>query len=873
MKVFKPGKLGIFTRCAEANREYLFSVSIMGFFPFDETMLLSDQDMWNFVPAELGAIVFDEGMPKQRAEILVKGSAHNCDGACAPTCPVRVKIGTIDKSLYVIGDRHWKGNHQSEPQPFSEMPITWDRAFGGDGFETNPMGKGFAPVETEHGPIQFLPNVELPGKLVTKPSETPESAGLLPYELNWPQRFSKVGTYDQKWLKELFPGYAKDFDWGFFNVAPPDQQIKGHFQGNETLVVEGMHPDEPRLEGRLPGVRGRCFITRKTEEEREFLEIETKLDTIWLFPHAKRGVVIFHGMVTVGEDDAADVEEIIIGAEWIDEQKPAQHYQEVIAKRLDKEEGAFNSFKDEDLLPTGADWTATLSDEDLALYQPELVINENLRRRHIREVEKAREHIAAQGLDPDLYAPPMPEENPKVSLANLHEFAMEKEEEAAKLREDAEKRTAETLDKMKQRHLARGGTEEEFEELMKGPAGPPTFRAHEKLEGERLAVANARANGVVLTELEEEIEKPEHLEAYEEMEERLRDIYRQQAHIRAAVERLQGVAAHHVREAVKAAHAEKESFERWDLTGADLTGVDLSGACFKEAFLEGVNFTGANLTGTDFTRAVLARATFTGAILEDCCFEEASLGDANFQGIKFENANLKGAILAKSDLRKTSFRGCQLGEADFAEAIFGDTDFSNSHAPDLVFLENDLRGCKFRGADITDASFLQSNISGVDFREADLSQATFIEVEGNGALFTKAKLVEASFVLGCSFNRCDFQAAVLDDATFRETSLEECNFNYAHMKETDFSETNLKKSTFYRAVGKEAMFVRADLRDAEMMAVNLFEASMQKSDLRGTDLTGANLFASNFGKVHSDDATKLTGSNQKRVTIYPMRRK
>ncbi len=873
MKVFKPGKLGILTRCAEANRECLFSVSIMGFFPFDETKLLLDQDMWTFVPSELGQTVLDEGMPKQKGEVLVKASAFNSEDEPRPTCPVRLQIGEIDKSLYVIGDRHWKGNHQSEPQEFRSMPIVWERAFGGEGFETNPAGKGFAPVETDHGPIQFLPNIEIPGKLVTKPKEQPEPVGFLPYELIWPQRFSKVGTYDQKWLKELFPGYAKDFDWSFFNVAPPDQQIRGFFRGDEALVVEGMHPKEPRIEGRLPGVKGRCFITQRTDDGPEFREIETKLDTVWLFPHAKRGVVIFHGMVTIGEDDGADVEEIIIGAEWIDETKTAEHYREVIAKRLDKEEGTFHILKDEDLLPTGADWTGLIDEEDLALYQPELLINKNLKRKHIREVEKAREKIAEMGLDPDEYAPPMPDaEDPVVTMANIAEFAKEKAEEMRELREEAEKRTEETLERMKQKHLDRGGTEEEFEELMKGPAGPPTFKAVERLEGERLAVADARANGVPLTELEEEIEKPEHLEALEKMEQATRDMYRQNVHLKPAVEKLMGVAAHHVRAAVVAAHREGESFELRDLTGADLSGLDLSGTCFREAFLERVNFSGTNLSGADFTKAVLARSTFTGAHLDGCCFEDASLSAADLRGIEFKNANMKRAFLCQSDLRTTSFHGCELDEVDFAEATFGDTDFSESNAPEMTFYENDLRGCRFTNAVITDVNFLDADVSGVDFGGADLTSATFLNVKGDGAKFVGSKLVEASFVLGCSFKECDFRGACLDDATFRGTKLEDSNFDMAQLKETDFSETDLRRASFYRAVGKEAMFVRADLRDAKMVAANLMEASLQKADIRGTDLTGSNLFGSNFAKVHSDEATKLEEANQKRTTIYPLRR-
>ena len=42
------------------------------------------------------------------------------------------------------------------------MPLIWERAFGGEGYAQNPVGKGAAPVSTPHGEFQFLPNVEDP---------------------------------------------------------------------------------------------------------------------------------------------------------------------------------------------------------------------------------------------------------------------------------------------------------------------------------------------------------------------------------------------------------------------------------------------------------------------------------------------------------------------------------------------------------------------------------------------------------------------------------------------------------------------------------------------------------------------------------------
>jgi len=42
------------------------------------------------------------------------------------------------------------------------------------------------------------------------------------------------------------------FPWAFYQVAPPDQRTT-YLRGDEWLVLDGMHPTEPRLQSRLPG--------------------------------------------------------------------------------------------------------------------------------------------------------------------------------------------------------------------------------------------------------------------------------------------------------------------------------------------------------------------------------------------------------------------------------------------------------------------------------------------------------------------------------------------------------------------------------------------------------------------------------------------
>src|SRR5690348_15972802 len=139
------------------------------------------------------------------------------------------------------------------------MPITWANAFGGAGYPQNPLGKGYAPIRDDRGEHHPLPNIEDPRRLISRPNERPAPMGFGPYDLTWPQRYAKIGTYDAKWLEERYPGFAADFDPSYFNTAPADQQIEGFFRGDESFTLENLHPEKPVIEGKLPGIKARIF--------------------------------------------------------------------------------------------------------------------------------------------------------------------------------------------------------------------------------------------------------------------------------------------------------------------------------------------------------------------------------------------------------------------------------------------------------------------------------------------------------------------------------------------------------------------------------------------------------------------------------------
>ncbi|MEM9691356.1 MAG: DUF2169 domain-containing protein, partial [Myxococcota bacterium] len=100
-----------------------------------------------------------------RGEVAVLGSCYAPGGEHVRAATVRLALGQVDKSLYVSGDRFWRGSDPLEAQPFRVMPLDLAHAFGGMGFWPNPAGKGVAPISLDGQTLYPLPNVYLPSRL------------------------------------------------------------------------------------------------------------------------------------------------------------------------------------------------------------------------------------------------------------------------------------------------------------------------------------------------------------------------------------------------------------------------------------------------------------------------------------------------------------------------------------------------------------------------------------------------------------------------------------------------------------------------------------------------------------------------------------
>jgi hypothetical protein len=275
---------------------------------------------------------------KPKADIALVGRAYAPGGKPTAMMDATLKVGTIQKTLRVIGDRHWQWWGRllpvtaSKPQPFTTMDLVYERAFGGvdtsgGGYCTaNLVGRGFFAKKKKVLAGAPLPNIEDPRRLITSWKDHPPPAGFGFYGKTWSPRGERLGTYDDTWRKERAPRLPADFSFDFYNAAHPDLQVQGYLSGRETVVLHGLTADG-YLRFQLPGVHLVASVTRSSEllpaatdtpsehesYAKESIEpVPMHLDTLCVMPDERRFYMVWRGLCHVRDITAIEVKNIHI---------------------------------------------------------------------------------------------------------------------------------------------------------------------------------------------------------------------------------------------------------------------------------------------------------------------------------------------------------------------------------------------------------------------------------------------------------------------------------------------------------------------------------------------------------------------------------
>ncbi|WP_433935429.1 DUF2169 domain-containing protein [Sorangium cellulosum] len=887
MRVIKPLRLSVLQRVLTIRRSHHLSVGLLMFFPLDAPEVpLPEVSMWQRVMPVLGKdALLDEGMPKPRGEVLVFGKAFSPGGEPRPAFAAGVTVGPadrplVDKSIAVVGKRRWHHGAPTEPEPITEMPLVWENAFGGPDYPLNPKGMGLGPIEEEGAKVHYLPHLEDPRRLLRSPGDRPPPACFGALDPTLASRMARLGTYGAAWLQQDFPGFARDLDPEYFQVAPEDQRLSEYFQGGEPISLKNLHPTRPQLGTHAPKLRARCFVQQRGAKEGApgsggedaLREVATRLETVLLFPDLERGVAIFRGVVPVAEDDADDVRLLIAGLERADAPRPVEHYRAVVERRLDKDKGHLHALNDKELLPERDADAPSFPDEVIsdmdALNRREGSMEQRSLTRAQRELDKARLTLLMLGMNPDDKLPREIERPEEPKPDELAEYAERMELEAADLQKEAESQRK-TAEEQARKLCAEQGID--FDELVaKGKregGGAPKFSADDELARLRELAEAGRKAGAPLEDLEERLANPAFVANLRATEDGLRSTYRAFAHLLPPVEPADQGARSGLRAEVERAIAAGESLARRDLTGADLRDLGLAGADLREALLEGADLSACDLTGADLTGAVLTRAKLEGARLGGARLRGANLGEARASGASFDGVDLRKAVLHKAWLEGAQLSGADLAEADFLEARVAGADFSGAQADDVLFFQLDLAGARFTGASLRKATFFQCTGAGADFGEAQLEDAAFVDFKGEKASFRKARATALRVVSASALPGADFSGAELARANLRGVDLEGATFEGASADNADLSEANLRKARLVELSGKGARFMRSDLTEADLTGANLMDAMLQKAKVPGARFEKANLFRATLLDAKGDQRTTFSDAHIKNVVF------
>lgn len=257
---------------------------------------------------ECSAVVRESefALEKPFVDVVVDGYAINPAGVPVRELVVALDIEGRRKVAVVTGERRWvrsvAGFVASTPQPFTRIPLTFERAFGGiddsDPGATvaelrNLVGVGFQP-NRKAADIEgrSLPNIERPDDRVTAPRSRTAPIGFGCVARNALPRRKFVGTYDDAWRENMAPFLPADFDSRYFQCAPLDQQLPS-IRGGERIRCVNMSSDSV-VEYVLPN---RAIPVAFRFADQKAVRRRAQIDTVILRPHERQMCLVWRTRV------------------------------------------------------------------------------------------------------------------------------------------------------------------------------------------------------------------------------------------------------------------------------------------------------------------------------------------------------------------------------------------------------------------------------------------------------------------------------------------------------------------------------------------------------------------------------------------------
>ena len=860
MKIIKPTTLALLHKPYRHRGEERLVVAALGFFRLaaPAERFLAENTQWPEVTKRLPeGFPLDEVMPKERAEVLAAATAYAPDGEPVSEMESAIQVGEVEKRLRVVGDRQWLYGllplyRVTRPEPFTEMPIQWERAWGGDKHPANPLGRGYvghrfsALVGDNQGP---MPNIEYPGRPHRSHARRDLPAGFGPVDPRWSPRMERMGRPGKQAPDGAYPGLPDDLQWRAFNRAPEDQQLKGAvFSGGEPYRIEGLHPTRPVIEGELPNLRARAFIQYQGETPMEAHEVALAMDTLWLFPDARLGVAVYRGSAPISDGDALDVAALMAGYERAaDTPRPLTHYREVMALRSDPETALAHALNEGQLTPEKSD---TQRAEQAAEQQS------------AEARELARQQAILDEMDADFWAesgrePPPGHTPPKAQLSPLGLIAPEAIERGeVDLSQFIEKAEA----------LAEAAADAADAQLAEAAKLIPPKQAPSAAELEaQFQEASARALAPIEAPPGDEPEASANDQppAMAALQRQARRVAPQPT---VPNEPLDPSVAERLGELARELIAAGAPLAARDLAGAQLTGIQLPGADLREIQLERADLRGADLRGADLRRAALTGALLDGADLRGADLREANLSGAHAHGVNLTGARLDQAMAMEADLSDARLDQAILDDWIARDARLNRASFNGARLHRTLLSGAQLAATRWHGADLRMTILAEAALAGADFSGSHMERCALLGADLTASRWQGAELERTFFGRGCTLSNADLRELRAELCNFRESDLSDADLSGARFSQCDFGLARLHHARLEGTLLHRSILMQAELIGCEASGADLFHSLARKASFRDSRFDRANLI-----RVELTGAD-FTGASLKRAKLPTMGR-
>lgn len=259
--------------------------------PIPEQRPVPLKDRWRGTPGASSLLEEASIAPmKPRSDILVHAVAVTPGGAAETEWPVRVRVGAVKKDLLIRGPAFWQhfvlqGWRKTAATAVREVPVIYELAFGGRISrgeltvveERNPFGTGLIDNRiTSKDAIVAAPQIVALDEPAHVPGNLYAPQGLLPLPPFVQPRLIRAGTFDDEWRKTRWPRHPADFDYTFYNSAPPGMIYPTFLRGDEHVELVNLGASGV-TNFRLPGYKLMGLLRRRGGELRPFM---IALDTV-----------------------------------------------------------------------------------------------------------------------------------------------------------------------------------------------------------------------------------------------------------------------------------------------------------------------------------------------------------------------------------------------------------------------------------------------------------------------------------------------------------------------------------------------------------------------------------------------------------------